>query len=96
MAIISIDNVKISATEDGPVQELRFKGDDPRVQFSMHFEGDERGKLLHGDTVRIDIVKTSSNADAVSALAEAEIKSIKATAEAAVEERRSAGKKAKK
>lgn len=96
MATITVENVRASVTTEGPVEEVRFKSDGPRLSFAMFFEGDERGKVLHGDTFRLELIKTSAGDEGASALAEAEIASITQTAEAAVEARRAAGKKSLK
>lgn len=96
---ISVENVRASVTIEGPVEEVRFASTDekgPRLRFAMYFEGDERGKILHGDVFRLDLVKTLGGDEAANALAEAEIKSITETAKAAVESRRAKGRAARK
>jgi hypothetical protein len=96
MATVTVDNIRAHVIVEGPVEEVRFKSDKPRVSFALYFEGDERGKILHGDTFRLELIKTSSGDEAASAVAAAEIESITKTAEANVEARRSAGRKLRK
>lgn len=96
MATVTVENVTAHVTTEGPTEEVRFKSDSPRVSFALYFEGDERGKVLHGDQFRLELIKTSDGGDAADAVAEAEIKSITETAKASVEARRAAGRKSRK
>ena len=96
MATHTIEEVTAHVTIEGPVEEVRFKSDSPRVSFALFFEGDERGKILHGDRFRLEFIKTSSGDEAADAIAEAEIASITETAKANVEQRRASGRRSRK